>query len=199
MKKAHSVTRKLATAVLVVSTIVVGFGTQANASPQGHFQGVEGVGLFYGTFNESPNIVLLAGGSAGEFCGPEDPGSAASRVFLRADGSVDVKVNDKAQPIFLYYIDFDGAPDWLDQVCADQAAGQSAPEPFATGTADLKLRVSVISDDYVEIFNSMNGSATGTDGTKYKVHAAADFALENGDLVGNPEDFVSFSLKKTGR
>jgi hypothetical protein len=198
MKKAQSIKRKLATAMLVASSVLIASIAPATASPQGYIQGQEGVGYFYGTFNESPNIALLVGGDAGEFCGAEDPGSAPSRVFLRSDGSVDIKVNDKAQPIFLYEINFGEVPPWLDQVCGDLAAGLPTPEPFATGTADLKIRVSVVSDDFVEVFNSVNGKATGTDGTQYKVHAAADLVVGPNGPLGNPEDFVSFSLKEIG-
>ena len=42
----------------------------------------------------------------------------------------------------------------------------------------------------------MNGKATGTDGTEYKVHGSADLIVENEQPVGNPEDFVGFELRE---
>lgn len=68
-------------------------------------------------------------------------------MFPRNDGTVDLKVNDKDQPIYLYYeTEFGDAPTWLDAVCPGISEGDPPPEPFATGTADLKVRISVISE-----------------------------------------------------
>jgi hypothetical protein len=181
--------------VLAVSFLAAAvLASPASANPQGYFGSQEGVGYFYGTFDQSPNIALLVGGTAEEFC-EGDPGTAPGRVFFRSDGSVDIKVNDKDQPIYLYEIDFDGVPPWLDQVCQDGLT----PAPFASGTADLKVRVSVLSDSLVDVFNSVNGKATGIDGTEYKVRGSADLIVENGIPVGNPADFVSFELTEIGR
>jgi hypothetical protein len=171
--------------------------TAVEAEPQGYIQDQVGVGYFYGTFDQSPNIALLVGGNVEEFCesDPGDPGTAPGRVFPRSDGSVDIKVNDKDQPIYLYEIDFDDVPPWLEEVCRDE----SAPEAFATGTADLKVRVSVLSDTLVDVFNSVNGKATGIDGTEYKVRASADLIVKDGMPVGNPADFIGFELKEIKR
>jgi hypothetical protein len=162
-------------------------------------------GYFYGTFGQSPNILLLAGGVAEDFCAdnPEDPfnGSPASADAIikeRRDGSASVKVNANGQPIYLYYIEFDDGPTWIAQICADIQAGEDAPEPFASGTAVLKVR-----DRYVfsggppiSIYNSVNGTVLGTDGTKYHVRAAADIpTFVDGNPVGSPPEWVSFSLK----
>jgi hypothetical protein len=180
--------------LLAAVAVLVGLSTPASANPQGYIEGQEQVGLFYGTFGESPNIALLVGGPAEDFC-EGDPGTAPSRVFPRSDGSVDIKVNDKDQPIYLYEIDFPGVPPWLDKVCEEG----STPEFFASGSADLKIRVSVLSDSLVDVSNSVNGKATGIDGTEYKVRGWADLIVENGVPLGNPEDFVGFKLTEIKR
>jgi hypothetical protein len=183
--------------VLAVSFLAAAvLASPASAEPQGYFGSQEEIGFFYGTFDQSPNIALLVGGPAEEFC-EGDPGTAFHRLFFRSDGSLDIKVNDKDQPIYLYNIssDFDGIPPWLDQVCQDGLT----PEPFASGTADLKIRVSVLSPTLVDVSNSVNGKATGTDGTEYKVRGWADLIVENGIPVGDPADFVGFKLTEIGR
>ena len=181
--------------VLAVSFLAAAvLASPASAEPQGYLGVEDVVGYFYGTFDQSPNIALLVGGPAEEFC-EGDPGTAFNRLFFRSDGSLDIKVNDKDQPIYLYEIDFDDIPPWLDHVCEDGLT----PEPFATGTADLKVRVSVLSPNLVDVFNSVNGKATGIDGTEYKVRGWADLIVENGIPVGNPADFVGFKLTEIGR
>ena len=162
-------------------------------------------GYFYGTFDQSPNISLVAGGTAEDFCAanPDDPfnGSPATTdatIQEHKDGSVSVKVNAIGRPIHLYYIEFEDAPTWIAHVCADIRAGEEAPGPFASGTALLKVR-----DEYLfeggppaSIYNSVNGTAVGTDGIKYHVRASADIpTFVDGNPVGTPQDWVSFSLK----
>jgi hypothetical protein len=167
-------------------------------------------GYFYGTFGLDENIVLLAGGAAEDFC-PDgfegSPGLATSRTFVRQDGSVDVKVNDRGQPIHLYETGTLDAMAWITQVCADIFGGADAPVPFASGTANLKVRDSYLFEDGppTHIFNSVNGRATGTegtehDGTEYKVRAAADipFVDGGGPPIGDPPDWLSFDLKEIG-
>lgn len=123
-----------------------------------------------------------------------------SRTFVRQDGSVDVKVNDTGQPIHLYEISHPDGPSWITQVCDDIADGDDGPEPFASGTADLKVRDSYLFEGGPpgHIFNSVNGRATGTDGTEYKVRAAADIPFEDGAPVGTPPDWISFELREIG-
>lgn len=196
MKSTKSVMWRLTAAVVALGLAMVSPVSPAGADPKGHEEITIGVGFFYGTFNQSPNIALLAGGNVQQFCeaGPEgDPGLAQARLFLRSDGSVDVKANGKNQPIYLYYIDFNDIFEWLDDVCP---SGDPFAEPFASGTARLKVRTSVISENYVEVFNSVNGKATGTDGSSYKVRASADLVIQDGVPLGNPQDFVGFKLQK---
>lgn len=163
-------------------------------------------GYFYGTFGEDPNIVLLVGGEAEDFCeaNPDDPfngspSTVEAVVKERRDGSVSVKANVNDRPIHLYYVgaDEDG-PVWISRVCNDIEAGADAPEPFASGTALLKVRNVFLfeSGPPLSIYNSVNGTAIGTDGTKYHVRAAADLPeFVDGVPVGTPPDWVSFSLK----
>ena len=176
------------------------------AEPQGYLQVDFGVGYTYGTFDQAPNMAVLVGGKAEDFCleDPEDPfnaepGIAQARIFFRKDGQVDVKVNDKDQPIHLYYQPDKIGPEWINAVCADIADGDPAPEPFASGTADLKVRISVISDGLVDVFNSVNGKATAEDGTEYKVRGSADLVVVNGVPDGDPADFVSLTVTEIKR
>ena len=150
--KGQTMPGKLTKIVLLAAVAVLaGLSSPASANPRGYIEGQEEVGYFYGTFGQSPNIALLVGGRAEEFC-EGDPGTAPSRVFLRSDGSVDIKV-----------------------------------------------RVSVLSESLVDVSNSVNGKATGIDGTEYEVRGWADLIVENGVPVGDPEDFVGFELKEIRR
>jgi hypothetical protein len=45
----------------------------------------------------------------------------------------------------------------------------------------------------------VNGKATGTDGTEYKVRGTADLVVEDGVPVGDPRDFVGFQLTQIRR
>lgn len=201
--------KKLVFAFVLV--LLVGAAAPAGADPNGYIEGELGVGFFYGTFDQDPNIQLLAGGTAEEFCDdfdsdPEvehpfdaEPGTAPLRTFLNHDGSVDLKANDKNQPIHLYHTELNNAVVWIEQVCDDYLSGGDAPEAFASGTADLKVRVSIGTDGVVDVFNSVNGKAIGTDGTEYKVRASADLIVDDEGPVGDPRDFVSFEMHEIRR
>jgi hypothetical protein len=155
-------------------------------------------GFFYGTFDEDPKIALFAGGPIEEFCFG-DPGTAPLRVFFKNDGTVDLKVNDKSQPIYLYETEFNDIPMWLDALCPGIDNGDTPPESFASGEADLKVRFSILSESVIEIFNSVNGKATGTDGTHYKVRGTADLVVVDGVPQGDPAEFVGFKLTEIRR
>ncbi len=193
-------------AIAGAATLALGLGAapsqaaaQAGASAQGFIETELDYGFFYGTFDQTPNVALFAGGDIGASCAG-DPGTAPLRVFERTDGAVDLKVNAKDQPIYLYYTEFNDIPTWLGEICPGILEdGEEPPTPFAMGAADLKVRISVVSDDRQEIFNSVNGMATGTDGTEYKVRGTADLVVENGVPVGDPRDFVGFTLTEIRR
>lgn len=194
--------KPVAVAMLAAVAMLMGLAAPAGAEPKGHIEAELGVGYFYGTFDQSPNIQLVVGGTAEEFCddNPDDPfnaepGVAPLRIFLRSDGSTDLKVNDKNQPINLYETELADGPAWISQVCA----GEIEAELFATGFADLKVRISLVSEDLIDVFNSVNGKATGINGAEYKVRAAADLTVENGVPVGDPSDFVSFEMNEIKR
>lgn len=186
---------------LIVSLVLVGMigiAAPAGAASQGFIEDELDYGFFYGTFDQNPNIALFAGGPIEDICFG-DPGTAPLRVFFKNDGTVDLKVNDKEQPIFLYETEFNDIPTWLDAVCPGIAGGADAPDPFASGTADLKVRISDLGGGDVEIFNSVNGKATGTDGTEYKVRGTADLVLKAGVPQGDPKEFVGFKLTEIRR
>lgn len=194
---------------LVIAAMVGGMSppNTAYAEPRGFIEQEVALGYFYGTVDDDPNIVLLVGGTAEEFCldDPDpfvgEPGVTTERVFIRYDGQVDVKVNDKEQPIYLYESTGE-APDLIAATCEalfDGDATTTPVEPFASGTANLKVRVGVISDDLVDVFNSVNGTATGVDGTEYKARASADLIIENDVPQGDPAEFVSFTLTEIKR
>lgn len=195
--------------IVFVLVLLLGLPAPAGAKSKGFVEEEFPYGYFYGTFGESPNVLLLAGGTAEGFC-PDGfdgtPGTTTSRTFVRQDGSVDVKVNDRGQPIHLYKIVSDDAEAWITDVCEDIEDGDPAPVPFASGTVNLKVRDSYVSDPGPpeRLFNSVNGKATGTDGTEYegteyRVRAAADIPFEDGAPVGFPPDWVSFELREIGR
>ena len=183
------------------TALALGLTAGASASAKGFIQDELEYGYFYGTFDQTPNVALFAGGPLEEFCDDGNPGTAPLRVFPRADGTVDLKVNDKDQPIYLYHNDTNDIPPWLDAICPGIGEGDAPPVPFATGKADLKVRITVVSEEEgnLKVFNSVNGKATGTDGTAYKVRGTADLVVEAGAPVGDPRDFVGFKLTEIRR
>ena len=190
--------RRLLTLLATVMVLVGLMAAPAGADPQGFIEGELETGFFYQTFDQSPNVALFAGGTIEEVCF-DDPATAPLRVFLRNDGTADLKVNDKDQPIYLYYTEFNDIPIWLGAICPGIVGGGAPPDPFATGEADLKFRMTVVSENKLEIFNSVNGKATGTDGTEYKVRGTADIIVEGGVPLGDPRDFIDLKLTEIRR
>ncbi len=200
---------KLTTALVALAVAVAGLASPAAAGSRDVVREQLGVGLFYGTFNEGPNTVLLVGGDAQDFCKVADrddvdpfdaePGTAPGRTVVSSDGTVKITIKDRGQPAYFYEIsgDFQGSPDWIGQVCSGRV---DTPEPFATGTAKLKSRVVISPGGVLDIFNSVKGKAVGPDGARYKFRASADFVITaDGDLEPpNPADFLKFSLTRIG-
>jgi hypothetical protein len=197
-QKDRQIMRRLLTLLATVMVLVGLMAAPAGADPQGFIEDELEYGFFYGTFDQSPNVALFAGGRIEEFC-VGDPGTAPLRVFPRNDGTADLKVNDKDQPIYLYDTEFNDIPTWLEAICPGIAGGDAPPDPFATGEADLKVRITDFSGGNLEIFNSVNGKATGTDGTEYKVRATANLIVEGGVPLGDPRDFIDLKLTEIRR
>lgn len=195
-------TRRALATFLLTALAVVGATTTATAAGKSPTEVPYEYGFFYGTFGESPNTLLFAGGTIEEFCGsdPETgPGLTTASVRERRDGSTDIRVNARNQPIYLYRAEIDDIPQFLGENCAGIASGEvAAPQPFASGTAKLKVRDRVYADGRVELFNSVRGKANGVDGTRYRVVGSADFEVVDGMPVGDPADFVSFRLRQLG-
>lgn len=184
--------------------VLVAVAVPALADPRGYEKNDLPIGYFYGTFDESDNLLLLAGAPAEAFCedNREDPfngspGTAPSREFVRNDGSVDVEVNDKNQPIYLYDSgDTFKADVWIAGVCA----GSIEPNLVAEGTANLKVRDSYSAEGPpTRIFNSVNGKAVAGDGTTYKVRASADIPFGATGPIGDPPDWVGLEVTEIKR
>lgn len=193
--------------LLAAVAVFVSLAVPAGAEAEGFIEAELGVGFFYGTFGESPNTLLFAGGSAEEFCldNPEDPfnaepGAAIHRIFDRESGASDIMTNSKGQPIYLYH-HAGGAPDLLFETCDALFDGNPSTnplEPFAAGTGDLKVRLGIQTDGTVDVFNSVNGKVSAPDGTRWKVRASADLQVVDGVPVGDPADFVSLEVHQIG-
>lgn len=188
-----------------VLVLLVAVAVPALAEPRGYEKENLPIGYFYGTFDASDNLLLLAGAPAEAFCAdnPESPfdgspGEAPSRVYVRDDGSVDVKVDDRNQPIYLYASGaISEAPGWIAGVCA----GEIEPNLIAEGTANLKVRDTYLFEDGppTHIFNSVNGKAVAPDGTTFKVRASADIPFGDQGPIGVPPDWVSLEVKEIKR
>lgn len=194
-------TRKLGIALLATWTALATFAAPTSAM-KGHVDVPVPVGFFYGTFDQSPNIQLLVGGPAEDFCEeyPDNPfygapGTATARIFEMKDGAVDFRIFDKDQPIYLYETEIGDAPTWIAGLCDEYFASGATPEPFASGVGILKVHDQVDANGDVDVFNSVNGWAHGPDGTRYKVGASADFEVIGGELIGDPAEFVKFDMK----
>lgn len=189
--------RKLVTMLTVLLALML-VATTASAAPQGYVEDEFQYGYFYGTpetFQGEEGMVLFAGGPAEAFC-DGDPGRATARTFFRHDGSIDIKVDAKDQPIWVYETDL-GAIELLDEACDPNTP---TPEVFAEGTALLKVRMTINTDGTLDIFNSINGKVTAADGSWWKVRGSADFGVAaNGDLIGNPAEFVFLEIHQISK
>jgi hypothetical protein len=198
--------RRAGRAVTLVAAIAMlgGTTTSASAEPQGHVREELGLGYFYGTFDQDPNITVLAGGRAEEFCddNPDDPfnaepGTVAGRLYPRGDGSLDIRATSPSEPFHLYEQTVGEAPEWIEAVCATYVADGTIPEPFASGTGHLKIRVTV-DGNVVDVFNSITGIATSPE-SAYHVRAWADVIVVDGVPQGNPADFVGTEIVEIRR
>lgn len=183
--------RRKMTLLVMVTAMIVASAAPAWAQSRGFVEDEFQYGFFYANFDAG--VSVFVGGPVESFCEGE-PGSAPLRVFERKDGSVDLKVDAKNEPIWVYQSDID-PPVLVEQVCTGQIA---PPEAFATGTANLKVRISILTDGTEEIFNSLNGKATAVDGTQWKIRTWADFSVVDGVLQGDPAEFQGVRIQQIG-
>lgn len=194
-------------ACLTALGLLAALALPAGADANGYFETEMPVGYFYGEFGSGLNLLLFVGGTAAEFCldSPNDPflaepGSGIFRIFERQSGAVDIMANQQSQPIYLY--EFDGeVPDLLFATCDalfDGDPSTNPVEPFASGYGNLKVRLGIHPDGTVDVFNSVNGKVSASDGTQWKVHASADLTVVDDVPVGDPADFVSIRVHQIG-
>jgi hypothetical protein len=185
---------------LLALVMLVGLAVPAAAD-----QGVEvdhayEYGYFYGTFDPVTNVFMTAGAPAEDFCPDGFEGSPAittSRTSVDEDGSVHVRARTGGVEIHLYDVTgYAEAPPWISDVCA----GLVDAEAFASGVGVMEIH-----DTYLfaegppaRLFNSVDGHAFGSDGSKYRVHASAEIPFDGGDPVGTPPEWVSFELTQLG-
>ncbi len=192
-------TRRTIGVVLAACFLLAGPTTAASAVPQGHEQQEHMAGRFYGNFELE--ILLFTGDEVTNICNGASEPIVTARVFSRQDGTVDLKVNARDMPIFLYHSPL-GAPEFIDATCQAMFDGDPTTTPvqaFATGTANFRERITVHPDGFEEHVNGVNGEATSPDGTSWKVRTWADFAIDDGMLIGDPADFQGLTIHRMGR
>jgi hypothetical protein len=179
--------------ILLVTAIamIVAAAAPAGAEPRGFVEDELHFGFFYANFDAG--VSVFAGGPVESFC-DGDPGTAPLRVFERKDGSVDLMVDARNQPIWVYE-SFLEPPVLVEQVCSGRIA---PPAAFATGTANLKVRISILTNGVQEVVNGVNGKATAGDGTQWKVRTWADLTVIDGIPQGDPAEFQGVKIHKIG-
>ena len=189
--------------VTVLAMLAVAFAGPADAGSRRVTRVDAAIGFFYGTFEADGNYVMMVGGTAEEFCddSPDDafqgsPGTAKGLLIENADGSGEFRVQSFGQPLYIYESGPLGAPPFVNSVCDAYFAGEPTPQPFAEGTAKLKVRDQFEANGDVQVFNQARGRVTDADGNQYYIHGSADFEVVGGELQGNPADFVEFEMKR---
>lgn len=193
-----TIIRRTIAAGVTICLVLAGSVTAAVATPQGYDEQDHPAGRFYGNFELG--VLLFTGSGVEDICNGAPEPLVPARVFQRNDGSVDLKVNAREMPIVLYYSEL-GAPEFIEQTCQalfDEDPATVPVQPFASGTAMLKERISSSPEGVDEIFNGVNGFATGPDGTMWKVRTWADFIVDNGVLIGDPAEFQGLSIHQVG-
>ena len=194
----HRLTRH-ATAAAFAGCLVAVTTPGATADPQG-FETVEHQVLrFYGDFDA--DILLFTGPEVVDLClGAPEPVIDA-RVHDRQDGGIALKAEARELPVVLYRSDL-GAPEFIDATCTalfDDDPATVPVEPFAVGTVGFTERIDVPGDGLPHHRNSVNGTATDTDGQLWKVRGTADFVIgEDGAPVGDPADFQGLVARPIG-
>lgn len=182
---------------VVLATLAILLGLVATAEGRTTVStGAYEEGLFYKSFEQ--DVVLFAGGTAEDACTGDEPVHQA-KFREEADGTVVITVAPKVErPLYLYATPL-GPPEFLDVVCPAVAAGDPAPEPFATGVGRMKLRLEIAPDGDVHIVNTSWGTVRGDDGQRWRVRGRADLMVVDGAPVGSPEDFQRLQIVRQGR
>ncbi|WP_299443453.1 hypothetical protein [uncultured Phycicoccus sp.] len=192
--------RRTAAVVFAGGVLLGGGVTGAAAAPQGYDEVDHEAGRFYGNFDI--DVLLFAGETAEYLCSGAPVPVVTARVYQRNDGGADLKVNSAGMPVYLYHSPL-GAPEFIDETCAAVADGDPSTvpvPPFAVGTARFKERITVSAEGVVEIYNGVNGTASDSAGTTWKVRTWADFVLDDdGVPIGDPADFQGLALHEIGR
>ncbi len=185
------------TALIAAPTVATATASSEGA-PQGYDEQDHEAVRFYGSFEK--DILLFTGLEPEALCHGEPEPTVSARVFTRQDGSVDLKVNAREMPILLYHSPL-GAPEFIDETCGLLFDGDpltEPAEPFATGTANFKERIRVAPDGGEAHSNGVNGFATDTDGTTWKIRTWADFSIVDGMLIGDPAEFQGLTIHQVG-
>ena len=194
----HSVIRRSIAATFTTTLLVAAAATAATAEPQGFDEEDHQAGRFYGNFEVG---VLLFTFDVEAYCGDELEPVVTAKVFHREDGGAELMVNSREMPIFLYHSPL-GAPEFIGETCGalfDADPATVPVPPFANGTANFKERITISADGVREDSNSINGTATGSDGTTWKVRSWADFVLgDDGVPIGDPADFQGLTIHEIG-
>lgn len=190
-------TRRTLTTFLAACLLLAGLATGASAAPPEVVE--HDAGRFYGNLEQG--ILLFTGDEVTNICSGVAEPVVPARVFQRRDGSTDLRARADGMAIFLYHSPL-GAPEFIDATCQAMFDGDPSTnpvDPFASGTARFREDITVHPNGYEEHVNGVNGSATSPDGTRWRVRTWADFAIDDGMLVGDPAEFQGLSLHQLGR
>lgn len=186
----------------LLTTLAVAAIALTTVTSSAHARGYERVqlveGLFYGNFDE--DVLLFMGSTAQDFCNDLEPVHDA-REFHRADGSIELRVDRSAHPIYLYSSPL-GAPELIDATCDamfDEDPATVPIEPFAAGDGLVRMRIEIAPDGTVHVVNSTVGSASSADGSTWKVRGWADLMIVDGRPDGDPADFQGLRVARAGR
>lgn len=155
--------------------------------------------LFYANFDE--DVLLFAGGGVEEICNGASPPIVTAYVSERSDGTRVLRSESHDVPFVLYYTDLPPI-EFIGQTCQAMFDGDPATvpvQPFASGTGFVRLRYVAHTDGVVDITNSIVGQATGPDGRSWLARGWADFAEDNGVLIGDPAEFQGLSIEEIKR
>lgn len=152
----------VAMTLILIAAAAAAAAAAAEAEPGGFVQGETHSGFLYANFGAEGSV--SAGGPLELSCGGDgDVASAPLVVLERNDGSVDLMVDARNQPIWVYRSTLE-APVLVNLTCTAEIAPREA---FATGSANLRVRITILGAGVQEASNGVNGKAA-LDGTHWK-------------------------------